>query len=46
MWMKSKWLPTFPLHAANWLADPRVQMLSPVNKLCKACHEDAHGRKL
>ena len=30
--MKSKWLPTFPLHAANWLADPRVQMLSPVNK--------------
>lgn len=30
--MKSKWLPTFPLHAANWLADPRVQMLSPTNK--------------
>lgn len=27
--MKSKWLPTFPLHAAHWLADPRVQMLSP-----------------
>lgn len=30
--MKSKWLPTFPLHAANWLADPRVQMLDPVAK--------------
>lgn len=30
--MKSKWLPTFPLHAANWLADPRVQMLKPVAK--------------
>jgi len=27
--MKSPWLPTFPLHAANWLADPRVQMLNP-----------------
>lgn len=30
--VKSKWLPTFPLHAANWLADPRVQMLDPVAK--------------
>lgn len=30
--MKSKWLPTFPLHAANWLADPRVQMLKPAAK--------------
>lgn len=30
--MKSKWLPTFPLHAANWLADPRVQMLDPEAK--------------
>jgi hypothetical protein len=30
--VKSKWLPTFPLHAANWLADPRVQMLKPVAK--------------
>lgn len=30
--MKSKWLPTMPLHAANWLADPRVQMLGPVAK--------------
>jgi len=24
--VKSKWLPTMPLHAANWLADPRIQM--------------------
>lgn len=30
--MKSKWLPTFPLHAAHWLADPRVQMLSKADR--------------
>lgn len=27
--LRSKWLPTMPVHAANWLADPRVQMLPP-----------------
>lgn len=30
--MKSRWLPTMPLHAAHWLADPKIQMLPPASR--------------
>lgn len=30
--MKSDWLPTMPIHAANWLADPRIRMLTPAKR--------------
>lgn len=31
--MKSKWLPTFPLHVATWIADPRISELTKTQRM-------------